>query len=358
MKRILFKRLLWSIFVIWAVTSLAFVINNVLPGDPARMVAGPQARASDVAAVRARLGLDQPLAVQYGIFMRRLVGFGPSYFERGRESPHRNCEFALPLYPTGRFVSNDAPAAERGKRIWMGLHVDFGRSFSMRQPVASILAERLPRTAALALVAVLAQLLLGVTTGVLAAVRKQRATDHAAVGISLLGISAPTFLIGIAAQYLFAYKLRLLPFDGFGSSFGEHAACIVLPALTLGVYGAAYYTRLVRDEMIGVLDQDYVRTARAKGLPEWRVVLRHALRNALVPLATVVGLDLGALMGGAIVTETIFRWPGLGQLSVQALLNRDGPVIVGAVVVTSTAIVLANLLVDLCYASLDPRVRR
>jgi peptide/nickel transport system permease protein len=165
-------------------------------------------------------------------------------------------------------------------------------------------------------------------------------------------------VVGVALQYVLAHRLRILPLDGYGADALEHASSVILPALTLGTFGAAYYTRLVRDEMIGLLKQEHVRTARAKGLSEAAVIVKHGLRNALVPLVTVLGLDLGALVGGAIVTETLFRWPGLGALSVNALLDRDGPLIVGMVIVTSGAVVLSNLLVDLCYAVLDPRVRR
>ena len=181
--------------------------------------------------------------------------------------------------------------------------------------------------------------------------------DRLLVGVSLLGISAPTFLIALLLQYVLAYELRWLPLDGFGTTLVEHARCLVLPALTLGIYGTAYYTRLVRDEMSVLMRQDWVRTARAKGLSAWRVVVRHALRNALVPVVTAVGLDFGGLMGGAIVTESVFRWPGLGDLSVKATLNRDGPVVVACVVVTSIAIVASNLVVDLICARLDPLVQ-
>jgi len=224
--------------------------------------------------------------------------------------------------------------------------------------VVDLVATRLPRTLALALAGVLVQLLLGVGSGVVAAVRRGSRLDRLLVGTSLLGISAPTFLIALLLQYVFARGLGWLPLDGFGATLGEHARCLVLPALTLGVYGAAYYTRLVRDEMAVVLRQDWVRTARAKGASAWRVALAHGLRNALVPVVTAVGLDFGSLMGGAVVTETVFRWPGLGELSVKALLDRDGPIILACVVVTSVAIVGANLLVDAVYARLDPRVRR
>ncbi len=327
------RRLLWSFFIVWAVVSLTFVINNVLPSDPARMVAGPQSRPQDVARIRVQLGLDRPLGAQYGAFLRRILHVGPTAISPDDKS-HANCAAIGPL------------------------HIDLGRSYQKRRPVVAVLGERVPRTAVLALAAIFIQVVLGVGAGVLAAARRHTRIDHAAVGMSLLGVSAPTFIIGIALQFVFARVLRILPLDGYGQTTREHVVCAVLPALTLGIFGAAFYTRLMRDEMIVLLKQDFVRTARAKGLSEWNVVLRHALRNALVPLVTVVGLDLGVLMGGAVVTETLFRWPGVGALSVQALLDRDGPVIVGAVLVTSTAIVLSNVLVDLVYVALDPRVAK
>jgi peptide/nickel transport system permease protein len=327
------KRLVWSVFIVWAVVSLTFVINNVLPTDPARMIAGPQSRPADVARIRQQLGLDRPLHIQYGAFLHRLVHLGPSSVPTG-DKDHGTCATLGPV------------------------HFDLGKSYQKRRPVVAVLAECVPRTFFLAIAAVLVQVVLGVSMGMLAAVYKRRTLDHVTVSLSLLGISAPTFLIGIALQFVFARKFRLLPLDGFGATWSEHVTCAILPALTLGIFGAAYYTRLMRGEMISLMKQDYVRTARAKGLGEGAVVFRHALRNALVPLVTVIGLDLGVLMGGAIVTETLFRWPGLGQASVQALLDRDGPIIVGAVLVTSTAIVLMNLLVDMAYVALDPRVRR
>ena len=337
------RRLLSAVAIVWAVVSIAFVLNNVLPGDPARMIVGQQATEATVKTVRAQLGLDQPLATQYALYMRRLVHLGPQTIDPSNKT-HATCSALIPLY-------------RRGGR-WMGIHLDLGKSSSKGKPVLALIAERLPRTLALGLFALLIQLAVGVTVGIVAAQKRQTAVDHAAIAATLLGISAPTFLLGIGLQYVFAFKLRLLPSDGFGVTLSDHARSIVLPALTLGIFGAAYYARLTRDEMIGILKQDYVRTARAKGLSEVRVVVKHALRNALMPLVTVFGLEAGALVGGAIVTEQIFRWPGLGQLSVDALLNRDGPVVVGMVIVTSTAIVLSSIAVDLCYAALDPRVRR
>jgi peptide/nickel transport system permease protein len=327
------KRLVWSVFIVWAVVSLTFVINNVLPTDPARMIAGPQSRPQDVERIRKQLGLDQPLHIQYGAFFHRLIHLGPSPVPLG-DKDHGTCATLGPL------------------------HFDLGKSYQKRRPVVAVLVDCVPRTFFLAIAAVLVQVTLGVGMGVLAASKRRRALDHFIIGVSLLGISAPTFLIGIALQFVFARELRILPLDDFGATFGEHVKCAILPALTLGVFGAAYYTRLMRDEMIRLLKQDYVRTARAKGLGEGAVVLRHALRNGLVPLVTVVGLDLGVLMGGAIVTETLFRWPGLGATSVEALLNRDGPIIVGAVLVTATSIVVMSVLVDFAYVMLDPRVRR
>jgi peptide/nickel transport system permease protein len=224
--------------------------------------------------------------------------------------------------------------------------------------VIQVLADRLPRTAYLALAALVLGVAMGVAAGVVAAAGRRSLWDKGVVALSLIGVSAPTFLIGILLQYVLAYRLRWVPIDGYGTTPSEHLASIVLPALTLGIASAAYYVRLVRGDMIDVLRQDFIRTARAKGVSRYRVVVGHALRNALLPLVTVVGLDFGVLMGGAVVTEKLFRWPGLGQLSVDAVFDRDAPVVLGVVIVTSTAIVLANLAVDVSYAWLDPRVRR
>jgi peptide/nickel transport system permease protein len=301
------------------------------------MVAGAQARPADVERLRNQLGLDRPPLVQYELFWKRLAHIGPGA-NASADPAHASCTVVLPLGASA-------------------LHVDLGKSYQLRQPVLDLLLTRVPRTFALALAGVSLQLLFGLCTGVLAAVRRNSFLDRALVGASLLGISAPTFLIALALQYVLAYELRWLPLDGFGKTLPEHARCLVLPALTLGIYGAAYYTRLVRDELAVILRQDWVRTARAKGLPPWRVVLEHAVRNALVPIVTAVGLDFGALMGGAIVTESVFRWPGIGQLSVTALLNRDGRDDHACEDDGSVAIVASNLAVDLIYTRLDPRVR-
>lgn len=316
--------------MVWATVTIAFLVNNALPSDPARMVAGQQAPAEAVARVRSELGLDRPLLVQYGLFLRRLVHLGPSE----PDPAHANCANVSVL------------------------HVDLGRSYQQRRPVVTILAERLPRTVLLAVAAALVQAVIGIFAGVVAAAKKRTLVDHLAVGGSLLGVSAPTFILGLLLQWLFGYELRWLPLDGYGETLGEHLASLVLPAVTLGIFGAAYYTRIVRDEMIGQLGQDYVRTARAKGLSTAGVVTKHALRNALVPIVTILGLELGTLVGGAIVTESVFRWPGLGSLSATALLDRDGPVVMGCVIITSSIVVLSTLLVDVAYVLLDPRIRR
>ena len=327
------RRLVWAVFVVWATVTLAFVVSHALPSDAVRMVAGPQARPQDIARIWSELGLDQSLWVQYARFMGRLVHLAPAGAPDGAKA-HATCASLV-----GR------------------LHLDLGKSAQQRRPVVTILEERMPRTVVLAFAAAVVQVLLGVSAGVLAASRKKTAVDHLAVGASLLGISAPTFIIGLFFQWLFAHRQGLLPLDGWGDTFMGHVASVILPALTLGVFGAAYYTRMVRDEMIGQLGQDYIRTARAKGLSRRAVVVRHALRNALMPIVTILGLDVGTLIGGAIVTESIFRWPGIGSLSVTAMLDRDGPVIMGCVLVTAVAVVLSTMAVDFVYAALDPRVR-
>jgi peptide/nickel transport system permease protein len=328
--RLVALRLAWALFSIWVVATLAFFIHHTLPSDPARTVAGPQARPADVARIRTELGLDQPVTTQYRRFAARLVHRAP---RESDSKAHATCEALGPV------------------------HVDLGMSYQRRRPVVRVIADRMPRTFWLAMTALFVEIVLGVALGVMAAARKGTTWDRAAVAMSLVAVSTPTYVVGIVLQYVLAYRLRWLPLDGFGATLGEHVASIVLPATTLGIVGAAYYTRLVRSDMIDALRQDYVRTARAKGVRPFGVVVRHALRNALLPLVTVVGLDLGMLLGGAVVTEKLFRWPGLGQLSVDAVFDRDGPIVLGVVIVTSSAIVLANLAVDLSYALLDPRVR-
>jgi peptide/nickel transport system permease protein len=327
------RRLGWTALVLWGVLTLTFLVSFALPGDPARVVAGPQARPADVARIRTQLGLDRPLLTQYGMFFRRLLHTGPSEITK-KDKEHASCSAFGPV------------------------HVDLGMSYQQRKPVAKLLSEKLPATMLLAVVAMLIQVSIGVLTGTLAAMRRNTPIDGGVVALSLVGISAPTFLTGIGLQWLFAHRLGWLPFDGYGQTLGERLVHSLLPGMTLGFFGAAYYTRLVRDEVLLQAQQDYVRTARAKGASPARVLFSHVLRNTLMPLLTVIGLDFGTLVGGAIVTEKLFRWPGIGRLSVDAVIERDGPVVMGTVLIASTAIVIANLLVDLSYGLLDPRTRR
>lgn len=330
----LLRRLGWALVLIAGITTLSFVVSQLLPGDPARMTLGPQASAADVAHAREIYGLDQPIRVQYLRYLGRLVHLGPRVVDPKKDLDHRSCGSVGP-----------------------GLHLDLGFSFFYRKPVVDLLAAKIPRSFELAVAALVLQLLFGVGLGSFAASRRRTAWDEAATGLTLLGVSAPTFLSGLLLQYVFAYKLGLLPYDGYGVTSADHLRSLVLPALTLGLFGSALYARLTRDELGTLLDQDFIRAARGRGASGSRVLVVHALRNALLPLATLAALDFGTLVGGAVVTERVFRWPGLGQMAVDAVLNRDGPVIFGTVLFASTAVVASTLLLDLLLVALDPRLR-
>lgn len=328
------RRLAWALVIALGIAALSFAISEVLPGDPARMLVGPQASAADVAHVRQLYGLDRPIPVRFARYLRRLVHLGPREIDRKTSPDHQSCA-----------------------AVGLGLHVDLGFSFHYRRPVVDLIATRLPRSIELGLAALAVELALGLGAGAFAAARRGTRWDEITMGATLLGVCAPTFLLGLVLQYVLAYRLRLLPYDGYGTHPAEHLASIVLPALTLGVFGSALYARVVRDELGALLRQDFVRTARAKGASPLRVLVVHGLRNALVPIATMAALDVGTLMGGAIVTEKLFRWPGIGQLAVEALLDRDGPVIFGTVLVSAAAVVLSTLLLDVLHVTLDPRLR-
>jgi len=235
---------------------------------------------------------------------------------------------------------------------------DLGTSYQQHLPVREILEPRIWSTAKLGGAAIAIQLLLGTIVGVLAALKRGTLLDHGTIAITLVGISAPTFLTGLILQYWMAYRWRLVPFDGFGRTWIEQWHSLVLPATTLGLFGAALLARFVRDEFINIFHEDYMRTAKAKGLSPARILIVHGLRNALLPLTTIVGMDIGVVMGGAVVTEKLFRYPGIGALTVDAVLSRDGPVLMGIALVTSVAIVLANLAVDILATVMDPRTRR
>ncbi len=305
---------------------------TLLPGDPARLLVGPQASEQDVANTRRLLGLDKPRLVQLAAYASRLVHLSHA---APRSADHEGCAEVLPR-----------------------VHVDLGRSYLYRQPVTRLIQKKLPVSLELALAAILVQLVLGGAAGLSSAMRPRSRTDEIVVGTSLLLSTVPTFVLGLGLQYLCAYRLGILPFDGFGRTTAEHLASLILPSLTLGLYGAATFSRLVREEARDALERDHVRTAIAKGASRSRVVFVHVLRVALTPIATLAVLDLGALVGGAIVVEKIFRLPGLGEMTVNAVQNRDAPTVVGAVFISSAAVVLGTLLADLLVWALDPRARR
>jgi len=298
------RRLLGGLGVLCGVAAITFALRYLVPADPARIIAGIHATPEALAAVRHHYGFDRPLTAQFVLYLGNL------------------------------------------------LHGDLGPSLALGQPVnAALLARALP-TLELALAGLLVELLVGIPLGVLAALRHRSVTDRAAVLLALCGFSTPTFWLGPVLIGLFAVHWRLFPAGG-----AEGAGALVLPALTLGLAGAAWYTRLIRSSMLDVLGSDYIRTARAKGLSWGRVVRAHALRNALTPVVTQIGLDMAYFLGGVIVVETVFGWPGIGQAASIGIANDDPNLIMGTVLFGAVAVVLANLAVDLCYAVVDPRVR-
>lgn len=303
------RRIGWAIVVVWFAVTATFVATVAIPADPASALLGPHATAETLARVRAHYCLDRGVVRQYGCWIERVV------------------------------------------------HGDLGESYRSKRAVSEIIATRIWPTTQLAIAAIVFQLVLGVPLGIVAATRRGRWPDRAAGLIGLIGQSAPPLFVGTILLYLFAYRWGWFPISGYGSGGWDRIAHLVLPAMTLAVVGMAYYARVVRSELIDQLGEDYVRTARAKGLPERTVIGRHALRNVLGPLATLVGLDVGVLLGGAVVTEFIFAWPGLGREVLQAILEIDIPLILGVVMVSAIAIALANLAVDLVYLWIDPRLR-
>jgi peptide/nickel transport system permease protein len=304
MRRYLVARLAQTVLVV--LLSLTAVFGMVrLTGDPVLLFMPMDIQAKDVDEFRERLGFNDPLAVQYARFLG---------------------------------------AAVRG---------DFGESLRYRRDALGLVLERLPATLLLAGAALALTLLVAVPLGVLAAVRRDTAFDHVSTVITVLGQATPGFWLGLMLIYLFAVQLRWLPTGGMGT-----AAHVVMPAVVLAAFYSARVARLTRSAVLDTLGEDYVLTARAKGLAETRVIGKHTLRNSAIPIVTLAGLEAGQLLGGAVVTETIFAWPGLGRLTVQALLNRDFPVVMAAVSFTSIVYTLMNLLVDVAYGWLDPRVRR
>ena len=298
------RRLILMVPTLFGVSLAAFAIVRAAPGDPARILAGMLASAEEVERLRRELGLDLLLPVQYVRYLRRLL---------------------------------------------VG---DLGASMETGAPVLHEIGLRLGPTVLLAVVATALAALFGVLAGVLAATRRRTGWDYAAMMVALFGVSVPVFWLGLMLILVFAVRLQWLPAGGFRSPQG-----LILPAITLAAFSQAVIARMTRSSLLEVLGQDYVRTARAKGVPGRRVVWRHALRNALVPVVTVVGLQFGTLLGGSVLTETTFAWPGMGRLLVRAIAARDYTVIQGAVLVFALMFMVVNLVVDLLYAVIDPRVR-
>jgi ABC-type dipeptide/oligopeptide/nickel transport system permease component len=298
------KRLLGVIPVVFGVLLLTFLLVHLVPGDPVEVMLGESASIADRTQLRAELGLDQPVIVQFGRYLSKLV------------------------------------------------QGDFGNSIHSREPVSSMLADRLPATIRLALLALSIAIIIGLPLGIVAALRANRWPDRLATLTSLTFSAMPHFWLGPLLMMVFALWLGWLPVSGM-----ESEASIILPALTLGFGLSAILTRMTRASLLEVLNEDFVRTARAKGLHEHDVILRHALRAALLPVVTIVGLQLGSLLAGTVITETVFGWDGVGRLLVESIEKRDYPVTQACVLVIALIYVLVNLLTDLAYSRLDPRVR-
>src|SRR4051794_38032702 len=304
MLRYLSQRVFYTVPVVWLVVSVVFLLIHLVPGDPILQMLGEGAPSTDIQAIRHAYGLDAPLSEQY-------------------------------------------------LHYWAGvLHGDLGPSVRFNQSVTSLIAQRYPYTLQLTLASLVVAVLLSIPAGVRSAQRRNLWDDRALSVVSLFGLSFPNFALGPILILFFAIRLGWLPVSGSGT-----LANLVLPAITMGGALAAILTRMVRTSMLEELGQDYIRTARAKGLPERTVVYRHALRNAMLPVLTVVGLQFGALLAGAIVTETIFAWPGIGRLTIQAIGNRDYYLVQGCILAIGLTYVAVNLLTDLLYSVANPRIR-
>lgn len=298
------RRLLYTLPALWLILTMVFLLIHIVPGDPVLQMLGEDARAEDLAQLRHSLGLDQPLGVQYVHYLEGLA------------------------------------------------HGDWGQSLRYSAPVRLIVVQRFPATLELSLAALAVCLAISIPVGVFSARRRGSKGDHAASFLTLLGLSVPNFALGPILILVFSIEIGWLPVSGRGG-IGH----LILPAATLGAALAAILTRMVRGSMIEELSSDYVRTARAKGISETAVLFRHAFPNALISVITIVGLQFGSLLAGTIVTETIFSWPGIGRLAVQAISARDYPLLQGCILIIAVSYVAVNLLTDLVYAVVDPRVR-
>lgn len=301
---LILKRLVQSTLILLGISFVTFVLLFVLPADPVRQIAGRAATAETVENIRIQLGLDQPFLVQYGRYLGGL------------------------------------------------LQGDLGRSYLQKTAVAELISSRLPATLQLMAAGIAAELVLGLSMGIAAALWRGRAVDQVLMMTSFVTVSAPQFVVSLLLLYVFAVRLEWFPIGGYGTP-----AHLVLPAVALGVLGSGWYARMMRSSMIEVLRADYIRTARAKGLGRARVIFAHALPNAILPVIAMIGIDIGVFMGGIVVVESVFGWPGIGQLAWAAIQRVDIPIIMGVTLVSALAIVLGNLLADLIAPLIDPRIR-
>ncbi|CAH0342265.1 ABC transporter permease [Rhizobium sp. CECT 9324] len=304
MLALLTKRFVQSALILLGVAAITFVLLYALPADPARIIAGRSATAQTVANIRRELGLDQPLVTQF-------------------------------LHYLGNLMQGD-----------------LGRSYAQKTQVVTLIIARLPATLVLMAAGIFVEVVLGLTLGITAALNRGGWTDRLVMASAFIGVSAPQFVVALLLLYLFAATLGWFPMSGYGSF-----AHVVLPAMTLGILGAGWYARMARSAMIDVLNQDYIRTARAKGLSARRIILRHAVPNAILPIIAMIGIDIGQFMGGVVVVEAVYGWPGIGQLAWQAIQQVDIPIIMGVTLTSALAIIIGNLVADLIAPMIDPRIR-
>jgi peptide/nickel transport system permease protein len=298
------RRLIQSALILLGVSFITFFLLFVLPADPVRQIAGRSATAETVESIRHELGLDRPFLIQFASYLGGLF------------------------------------------------QGDLGRSYLQKSEVSVLIWSRLPATLLLMVAAIFCELVIGLTMGIIAALRRDRFTDQALMMTSFVTVSAPQFVVSLLMLYVFAVKLGWFPIGGYGTFLH-----LVLPAVTLGILGSGWYSRMMRSSMIDVMRTDYIRTARSKGLSRARVVLGHALPNAILPIIAMIGIDIGVFMGGIVVVESVFGWPGIGQLAWQAIQRIDIPIIMGVTLVSAVAIVLGNLLADLIAPFIDPRIK-
>jgi peptide/nickel transport system permease protein len=298
------RRFVQALLILLGVSVITFALLYLLPADPVRQIAGRSATPQTVENIRRQLGLDQPFFVQYWRYLANL------------------------------------------------LHGNLGRSYIQRSEVTELILSRLPASLLLMVGGILCELLIGLSAGLLAAARRGTALDNSLMVASFVGVSAPQFVVGLLLLYVFAVRLGWLPIGGYGT--WRH---LVLPSLTMGILGAGWYARMMRSSMLDVLRQDYIRTARAKGLARGAILLRHALPNAILPIVAMIGIDIGIFMGGIVVVESVFGWPGIGQLAWQAIQRVDIPIIMGVTLVSAVAIVLGNLIADIVAPFMDPRIK-